>query len=179
MLGSATVLSWLGLKAVFDSHSLANPPIPHLYSLHSWVGLTTVALAVAQWILGESNWKASISDKTLNSKLWKNAGRKFKKIFILITYFLSNQIFIGATQTFYRPHGPKIWKKSSGFDRINIQIYKNFDKIRYWTVGREKWSVWGALWNVRGANCTLEGANWTVRGGVEWRGATKQGRRTA
>jgi hypothetical protein len=53
VLGSATVLACLGLKAVFDSHSYAEPPIPHLYSLHSWMGLSAVALAVAQWILGK------------------------------------------------------------------------------------------------------------------------------
>jgi hypothetical protein len=53
VLGSATVLACLGLKAVFDSHSYAEPAIPHLYSLHSWMGLSAVALAVAQWILGK------------------------------------------------------------------------------------------------------------------------------
>ncbi|XP_023333056.1 cytochrome b561 [Eurytemora carolleeae] len=52
VLGSATILACLGLKAVFDAHSYSRPPIPHLYSLHSWIGFATVALAVAQWILG-------------------------------------------------------------------------------------------------------------------------------
>ena len=54
MLGLATVVACLGLKAVFDSHSYAEPPVPHLYSLHSWMGLSAVALAVVQWVLGKS-----------------------------------------------------------------------------------------------------------------------------
>ncbi len=68
VLGSATVLACLGLKAVFDSHSYAEPPIPHLYSLHSWMGLSAVALAVAQWILGKqlkpSLLKASLVEES-------------------------------------------------------------------------------------------------------------------
>ncbi|XP_067280675.1 lysosomal membrane ascorbate-dependent ferrireductase CYB561A3 [Pseudorasbora parva] len=50
LLFVAGVLSVLGLCAVFDFHRANN--IPHLYSLHSWTGISTVALFTLQWFLG-------------------------------------------------------------------------------------------------------------------------------
>ncbi|KAL2092447.1 hypothetical protein ACEWY4_012245 [Coilia grayii] len=50
MLLLALILSVLGLCAVFDFHNAKT--IPNLYSLHSWIGICTVALFASQWVVG-------------------------------------------------------------------------------------------------------------------------------
>ncbi|CAH8620623.1 unnamed protein product [Dicrocoelium dendriticum] len=46
----AFLFSVIGIRAVFEMHDIFN--IPHLYSLHSWLGICTVALFDIQWIGG-------------------------------------------------------------------------------------------------------------------------------
>ena len=43
-----------GVWAVWQSHDLAQPPIPHMFSLHSWLGILTLGLMTLQLLLGLS-----------------------------------------------------------------------------------------------------------------------------
>ncbi|KRT82841.1 hypothetical protein AMK59_4044, partial [Oryctes borbonicus] len=49
---SALILAILGITAAFASHAVRKPPTPDLYSLHSWIGITTVILFALQFIIG-------------------------------------------------------------------------------------------------------------------------------
>jgi len=44
LLALSLIISAVGLKAVYDSHTLAPTPQPNFYTLHSWIGLVTMIL---------------------------------------------------------------------------------------------------------------------------------------
>ncbi|KAJ0057262.1 hypothetical protein NL108_002182 [Boleophthalmus pectinirostris] len=67
MMFVALLLSILGLSAVFDFHRGFN--IPHMYSLHSWVGISTVLLFASQWILGSIGFLLPCSPPWMRSFL--------------------------------------------------------------------------------------------------------------
>jgi len=52
VMGIVFILMVVALQAAFDSHNLKNPPIPNMYTLHSWIGLTAALLFGVQWFSG-------------------------------------------------------------------------------------------------------------------------------
>ncbi|XP_072158534.1 transmembrane ascorbate-dependent reductase CYB561 isoform X2 [Bemisia tabaci] len=52
VLFAAFALSSIGIIAAFDSHNLADPPKPNLYTLHSWFGIITFTGFTLQWVGG-------------------------------------------------------------------------------------------------------------------------------
>ncbi|XP_064613666.1 transmembrane ascorbate-dependent reductase CYB561-like [Liolophura sinensis] len=84
---AALLFSAVGLKAVFDSHNLADPPKANLYSLHSWMGLITIILFGLQWLGG------------FLSFLWPGASLGIRKQYMPFHTFWGLTIFCMAVGT--------------------------------------------------------------------------------
>ena len=82
-------MCWLqpDTEAAWDSHSLASPPIPHTYSLHSWCGLLTISLATIQWTSG------------LVTFLWPGLASHLRSFLLPVHIFVGLTIFILACAT--------------------------------------------------------------------------------
>ncbi|KAM3867698.1 lysosomal membrane ascorbate-dependent ferrireductase CYB561A3 [Diretmus argenteus] len=63
----AVLLSILGLCAVFGFHNAKQTP--HLYSLHSWIGICTTALFTTQWVGGAAGFLLPCSPVSLRKLL--------------------------------------------------------------------------------------------------------------
>lgn len=64
--GTAMLLAVLGVSAVYKNHE--DKGYSHARSLHSWVGLGTVTLMVAQWLLGDLAFLTSLFTANLRIK---------------------------------------------------------------------------------------------------------------
>ena len=113
-MACATILACFGIKAAFDSHSLAEPPIPHSYSLHSWAGILTISMAVAQWCFG------------LVTFLWPGLASHLRSFFLPIHIFFGLTIFILASTTALLGITEKAFFKLQGEYKVHIAIEFRF-----------------------------------------------------
>jgi len=84
LLLSSLIFSSVGLKAVFDNHNNSVPPKANMYSLHSYVGLTSVILFGLQWIFG------------FVSFLFPKLSEEFRRAYMPVHRFWGKAIFAMA-----------------------------------------------------------------------------------
>jgi len=80
--GLALLFATLGLVAVFDYHNINK--IPNMYSLHSWVGISTVVLSFLLWVVSFTIF------------VFPGAPEKYRELFVGYHRFCGVMIFGGA-----------------------------------------------------------------------------------
>lgn len=105
LLLSSLIFSSVGLKAVFDNHNNSVPPKDNMYTLHSYVGLSSVILFGLQWVFG------------FVSFLFPKLSEEFRRAYMPAHRFWGKAIFamavgaalMGITEysIFYKLYGDK------------------------------------------------------------------------
>lgn len=90
------VLVLLAGSAAFASHMYNKPPIPHLYSLHSWLGVLTITLFLTEFAVG------------FVSFLYPGVAVQYKKAIMPYHIYFGVSTFVLATATSVLGFGEKL-----------------------------------------------------------------------
>ncbi|XP_003748550.1 cytochrome b561 [Galendromus occidentalis] len=104
----ALVVAIIGLKAAFDSHNYKEPPIPNMYSLHSWIGLTAAVLFGIQFLVGFASFSLPYAKPSLRKMLMPLHVFGGTAIFILsilavLTGIVEKNVFMGKYSELPKP----------------------------------------------------------------------------
>jgi len=111
------VIMVIGLQAAFDSHNNkmtdGKPtPIPNLYTLHSWVGLTAALLFAGQWILGFSAF------------LFPKFSPDIRSVLLPFHQYFGSAILILSVAAALLGHLEKmIWSNMAGYKARDAEAY--------------------------------------------------------
>merc|ERR1711997_652869 len=104
----AFILMVIGLQAAFDSHNLAQPPKPNMYTLHSWVGLLAALLFGCQWTLG------------FLAFLFPKFSGDIRALVLPFHQYFGSSILVLAAAAALMGHLEKaLWSNKDGYPRYN------------------------------------------------------------
>merc|ERR1712115_7125 len=108
----AFVIMVIGLQAAFDSHNLASPPKPNMYTLHSWIGLIAALLFGIQWALGFSAF------------LFPKFSPEIRAILLPFHQYFGSSILCLAVAAALMGHLEKmIWSNMKGYKNREPEAY--------------------------------------------------------